>query len=255
MTMLHIRLILIVFFLAGYSFAKPIKIQIITVLCDNKYQGIVPVPKGIGNGQDASNNLYWGAGYGVKTYFKKSKDWKSISFSKNKENYILDEILFKSNLHKDVYLFASAYDGRNMKEGINDLFLYSAGLKRIPIVSSNDTLYFGSDSDLIIFIGHNGLMDFSLEKIPEKIDVKSRQIAVFACYSKSYFHDKIKSQNNKALILTNGLMCPEAYTSYALINSFLNGDNNLQMRNAVAEAYNKYQKCGFKAAYNLFFSE
>ncbi len=27
-------------------------------LCDNLHQGIVPVPKAIGNGQDAANNLY-----------------------------------------------------------------------------------------------------------------------------------------------------------------------------------------------------
>ena len=40
--------------------------------CDNKYQGIVPVPSKIGNGQDPNNNLYWGCGYGIRTYFKKA---------------------------------------------------------------------------------------------------------------------------------------------------------------------------------------
>src|SRR5688572_31348119 len=46
-------------------------IHIFVALCDNKYQGIVPVPAGIGNGQDPKNNLYWGAGYGLKSFFSK----------------------------------------------------------------------------------------------------------------------------------------------------------------------------------------
>jgi hypothetical protein len=32
--------------------------HILTALCDNTYQGIVPAPNAIGNGQDANNNLY-----------------------------------------------------------------------------------------------------------------------------------------------------------------------------------------------------
>ncbi len=49
-------------------------IHIIVALCDNKYQGIIPVPKSIGNGQDSKNNLYWGTAYGIKTYFKRSSE-------------------------------------------------------------------------------------------------------------------------------------------------------------------------------------
>ncbi|MDR2238683.1 MAG: hypothetical protein LBE92_21425 [Chryseobacterium sp.] len=55
-------------------------IHVLVALCDNKYQGIVPVPEKIGNGQDPDQNLYWGAAYGVRTYFKKSKEWKDWFF-------------------------------------------------------------------------------------------------------------------------------------------------------------------------------
>jgi hypothetical protein len=53
-------------------------IHIMVALCDNFYQGIVPVPEGIGNGQDPRTNLYWGCGYGVKTFFKRSADWQLL---------------------------------------------------------------------------------------------------------------------------------------------------------------------------------
>mgnify|MGYP001606891461 CR=1 FL=1 len=57
-------------------------IHIFVALCDNKYQGIVPVPVKIGNGQDINNNLYWGCGFGIRTYFKNSKEWKLIKIEK-----------------------------------------------------------------------------------------------------------------------------------------------------------------------------
>ena len=42
-------------------------IHVLVALCDNKYQGIVPVPPKIGNGQDPDNNLYWGCAFGVRS--------------------------------------------------------------------------------------------------------------------------------------------------------------------------------------------
>ena len=53
-------------------------IHVFVALCDNKYQGIVPVPAKIGNGQDPNNNLYWGCAFGIRTFFKNSKEWKLL---------------------------------------------------------------------------------------------------------------------------------------------------------------------------------
>ena len=38
--------------------------HVIVALADNRYQGIVPVPPAIGNGDDPDRNLYWGTRYG-----------------------------------------------------------------------------------------------------------------------------------------------------------------------------------------------
>src|SRR5438046_399170 len=57
-------------------------IHIFVALCDNKYQGIVPVPAKIGNGADPNNNLYWGCGFGIQTYFQNSKEWKLVKKQK-----------------------------------------------------------------------------------------------------------------------------------------------------------------------------
>lgn len=91
-------------------------IHVFLALCDNKYQGIVPVPARIGNGQDPKNNLYWGAANGVKTYFtQKSEDWQLISSQKNISEKILERLLFKHR-SMNTYMLADAYDGRFIKE-------------------------------------------------------------------------------------------------------------------------------------------
>ena len=75
-------------FQIGYSQSndKPKTIHVFVALCDNINQGIVPVPTKLGNGQDAKNNLYWGALYGLKSYFKRSKDWVLMSSQKSPKN-------------------------------------------------------------------------------------------------------------------------------------------------------------------------
>src|SRR5689334_14538191 len=71
-------------------------IHVLVALCDNKYQGIVPVPKSIGNGQDPASNLYWGCDLGLKTYFKrKTSDWSLVLTQKTGRDTILERLVFR----------------------------------------------------------------------------------------------------------------------------------------------------------------
>jgi len=49
-------------------------INILLALCDNKCQGIVPVPAGICNGQHCDSSLYWGYGMIFVLISKKVKN-------------------------------------------------------------------------------------------------------------------------------------------------------------------------------------
>src|SRR5215469_1590686 len=102
---------IVTFFLFIFScpvFAQSNVIHVFVALCDNKYQGIVPVPAKIGNGQDPDNNLYWGGDYGVRTFFKKSKDWKLIKKQKLNDT-LLERLVFK-NINQNYYLVADGYN-------------------------------------------------------------------------------------------------------------------------------------------------
>lgn len=224
-------------------------IHIMVALCDNKYQGIVKVPKAIGNGQDPNNNLYWGCGYGIRTYFKKSKDWKELKRYKV-DNIRLERIVFK-HAFKDYYIVADAYDGKHIKQCTMDMLEASAGIKKDTIKINNKILGINGSADVITYIGHNGLMDFSLPNQYKNKDGEKRQVIILACASRQYFKSYIQAAGANPLLWTTHLMAPEAYTLYDALTTHINGGTDAEVRNSAAAAYDKYQKCGLKAAKNL----
>lgn len=227
-------------------------IHIFVALCDNKYQGIVPVPEKIGNGQDPDNNLYWGCAFGVRTYFKNSKEWKFLESRKfNSEK--LERIIFK-HVTKNYYLVADAYDGKFIKESTIDFLNSSSGKAKDSLKIGKTTIGIGGNSKLLAYIGHDGLMDFQLNESFENTDKQKRDVIILACYSKKYFSPHLTKANVNPLVWTTGLMSPEAYTLHDAISGYLLNETNEQVRTRAAKAYSKYQKCSEKAAKNLLVS-
>jgi hypothetical protein len=120
--------------------------------------------------------------------------------------------------------------------------------------SGDFTLYGGSAADLIAYVGHDGLMDFSLDEFPQKADDRPRDAVMLACISKSYFARPLRQAGARPLLWTTGLMAPEAYVLKAAVEGWIAGESGQQIRQRAATAYNTYQRCGARAAMNLFSS-
>ncbi|HLP52296.1 MAG TPA: hypothetical protein VK154_15510 [Chitinophagales bacterium] len=226
-------------------------IHVFVPLCDNVNQGIVKVPAKIGNGQDPANNLYWGCGYGVKSFFSKSTDWQVVKKWTKPAPHILERILFRHKATGTV-LLADAYDGANIKECTIDFLNASAGDFICDIkTDSGVVLKFGGSASLLAYTGHDGLMDFSLDKLPMAQSKSKREVIILACYSRSYFSPAIRSAGAIPLVWSTHLMSPEAYTLKAAIDGWLKKETPEQIRTRAAQAYHQYQKCGEKAARNL----
>ena len=103
---------------------QPLVIHVFVPLCDNDNQGIVPVNKTLGDGLNLRTNLYWGALYGVKTHFKKQKDWKLLSAEKDIDQNVLERVIFQKKYSNgaQVYLIADAYRGDRMKICLEDYY-------------------------------------------------------------------------------------------------------------------------------------
>jgi hypothetical protein len=242
---------------------KPIVIQVSVALADNKNQWIVPVPEAIGNGQDARTNLYWGARYGIKTYLTKDGGWGTIAALRPQDHRILERIVFKKDFLRNgrvvpVYLVADAWDGKFIRDTIKQFLNYNAGKDVFSVQLKNKKIHAGGNSHLIVYIGHNALMDYigvkSLTVLNPKVESNKRQndAIVLACKSEKYFSSRLKKLGSYPLVLTTGLMAPEAYSLHAAVAQWVVGKNDKQIKKAAADSYNKYQKTGRHAAERLF---
>jgi len=50
----------------------------------------------------------------------------------------------------------------------------------------------GGESNLLVYVGHDGLMDFSLSAFPKQKDNRAREAVILACASKYYFTKPLK---------------------------------------------------------------
>ncbi len=224
-------------------------IHVFVALCDNKYQGIVPVSAKVGNGQDPDNNLYWGWGYGISTFFKNSKEWELISTQKP-DSLVLERIVFRHR-NTGYYLIADAYDGRYIKQCTIDFLNSLSGQTKDTIHSGKQVIGINGNARLISLIGHNGLMDFQIPEPAANEDKRERDCIILACISKKYFLPYIQKANAYPALLTSGLMGPEAYTLHDALSAYVKGGNYELMRTNAAKAYSAYTKCSFQAARNL----
>jgi hypothetical protein len=226
-------------------------VHVVVALCDNRFQGIVPVPERIGNGDDPANNLYWGAAFGVKTFFLRSPDWTLVSTMTKPKPAILERCVFKHR-SKPVYLIADAYRGREIRQTTLDFLQFAAGrdIEEIEI-PPGPRLHAGGAADLVAYVGHNGLMDFSLPA-PSGTGRSGRNAIILACASKPYFADLLRRTGARPLLWTTNLMAPEAYVLKSALDGWILGEDGEAVRKRAAEAYNQYQKCGMAGASRLF---
>ena len=228
-------------------------ILVVVALCDNANQGIVPVPARLGNGDDPDSNLYWGAAFGVRTYFSKASGWRKLAQIDNPRSAILQRCVFRYG-DSNTYIVADAYRGLEIRRGISDFLEYASGASlesgNLPALQTGGTL--GGPPDLAVFVGHNGLMDFSLTRYPQSRDGSRRDAMVLCCASRQYFSDAIRASGAQPLLLTTNLMAPEAYVLEAAIKGWISGETGKQICSRAAIAYNNYQKCGYRAAQALF---
>lgn len=303
-------------------------VHVYVALADNAHQGIVPVPAKLGDGDAPATNLYWGAAFGVKTFFRASAEWKTISCGAGPKAVILERCVFVNREH-DVYLVADAYRGSEIRQAVTDFLSAAAGLngetlrigasgvwlqglkpKSVPAsyggvpgftgtgstpplqlkpelgcapydgvpgftgtsstpplqpllapvpwreAAGNDqrteSVEIAGGADLVAYVGHDAFMDFSIAAISSTKGDKARAAIILACASKQFFGSYLRATGAEPLLWTTGLMAPEAYTLKAALDGWMAGEDAGKIRERAAEAYDRYQHCGMRAARRLF---
>lgn len=247
---------------ADAAAGRPLVAHVVVALADNVNQGIVPVPTAIGDGQKPSTNLYWGAGYGVRYYFGHKAGWTEFRTARPTSTAVLERVVFRRSLQRGArtvtaYVVADAYDGARIRDATIDLLEYAAGRGAQQVTVKDGAqevmLAAGGSAAVIAYVGHDGLMDFSVPSpAAAASDGPARSTIVLACQSGAFFGPHLKQSHALPLLMTYGLMAPEAYTLDAALQRWFSDDTSNNVRGAAAEAYDRFQHCGLKGARRLF---
>jgi len=231
--------------------ATPRIVHVYVALADNQHQGMVRVPAKLGNGDDPARNLYWGASYGVKSFFSTSPDWQTVNAQDHPKDGVLERCIFKYG-NADVFLVADAYQGRRIRDSVADFLDAASGgqPQEIPL-EQHLVLHAGGASSLVAYVGHDGLMDFQVVLPVRRRDHDPPSSIVLAGASRMFFGPYLSEEKAKPLLWTTGLMTPEAYTLKAALDGWIAKETPEQIRSRAARAYDHYQKCGLKAAMHL----
>jgi hypothetical protein len=156
-----------------------------------------------------------------------------------------------------VYVVADAYDGARIRDAITDMVHYAAGEHPLVVQArgreGDVQLDAGGHASLLAYVGHDGLMEFEVEEPDHPADgARPRAAVVLACESHSFFQRILGKAGAEPLVLTYGLMSPEAYTLDAILQHWFGGDSPAQVRESAAAAYDHYQHCGLNGARRLF---
>lgn len=214
--------------------ATPKKVKVFIALCDNKTQAIYPVNERIGNGDKPDANLYWGCSDGFGAYFKKSNRWKITKSTQSDKGDILRSMTLQ-HISGTMHLEVLAYRGSKMKQ-------YLAAFE-------SDAC--GGQYDLVAFIGHNGLMEMSLNP-PQKNEANKTDIIVLACLSENFFGKRLRELGCNTVLMTQSLMYPGSFILHDALEAWNKGGSKTQIREAAAKVYAKNQKISVKSARNIF---
>ncbi len=218
------------------SSAEERTIGVFVALCDNVHQGIVPMPKAIGNGDDPDRNLYWGNAEGLLGVFDKSPHWSKQPSVEPAFEDVLRQRAY-SHASGQAVLHAFAYRGSAIEQCLKDYEL-----------AVHQGTY-----DLVVFLGHNGLMDFSLGLPKRKPShTKTPDCIVLCCKSEVFFRERIEAMGARPILLTTQLMYPGAFILRDVLDEWMKKTGLNAYRLAAGRAYPANQKISQKAALGVF---
>jgi len=222
---------------ASLAGAAEKSIGVFVALADNASQGIVPVPGAIGNGDDPERNLYWGTADGLRGVFDKSREWRLEEKSDRPADADVLRLRTYRHVASGAVLQARAYRGAAIERCIRD---FESAIRTNAF-------------DLVVFIGHNGLMDFELP-VPARPARQARRAdcAVLCCRSEAYFRSRIESAGGRPVLLTTQLMYPGAFILHAVADGWLKGATIADLRSLAGAAYARNQKLSIKAGAGVF---
>jgi hypothetical protein len=234
---------------------EPLVVHCVVPLCDNNYQGIVPTTPSLGDGFSTRTNLYWATRHGMKRYFELHRDWRKAGVSFTPSDTILERVCFRRDFQNGaaVILVCDAYRGDQMRICLDDYFGYLAGKISDSLLCDGTYIRTGAAADMLVFNGHNGLMDVQPEPVFASRQ-RQKDAVVIACSSQWNYVERITNANCYPLVTTTSSLYPGATVLDRIIEKWALNATAETIRLAAAGAYDEMKNCGMADADALFYT-
>lgn len=219
---------------------EAVEIEVFVPLCDNSL--IACGRSAAGDPRSLEANLYWGAAYGAERFLSRAPGFQVRSRKDVPDSAVLRELVLERTPAKGertVRLMLHAYAGDRIDTALEDFLRAAAG---------------ASSADLVVWAGHDRLMDRAPPETRASTATAARPVAVLACMSEQFFGPVLQSIGARPVALTRTLMAPEAYLLEALAAAVArHGPTEAgPIRSALVEAYARYQRLTPRAASSVF---
>ncbi|MFY0571957.1 hypothetical protein ACN28E_50125 [Archangium lansingense] len=221
--------------------AEPVELEVFVPLCDGAQLDCGR--RGAGDPRSLEANLYWGAAFGAERFLSRAPGFRVRSRRDGPPaSGVLRELVIERAATKGerlVRLSLRAYAGDRIDDALEDFLRAAAG---------------GSSADLVVWAGHDRLMDRAPPELRALPGATPRPVAVLACMSEQYFGPVLQSLGARPVVLTRTMMAPEAYLLEALAATVArHGPTEAGLlRTALVDAYARYQRITPRAAGTVF---
>jgi hypothetical protein len=218
-----------------------VEIEVFVPLCDN---ALIVCGRGpAGDPRSLEANLYWGAAYGAERFLSRAPGFRVRSRRDGPaDSAVLRELVIEraaTHGERPVRLLLHAYAGDRIDSALEDFLRAAAG---------------ASQADLVVWAGHDRLMDRPPPGIQPLPGATPRPVAVLACMSEQFFGPVLQSLGVQPVVLTRTLMAPEAYLLEALASVAARHSLSevTALRIALVDAYARYQRISHRSASSVF---
>lgn len=221
--------------------AGALELEVFVPLCDGTR--LACGRGGAGDARSLEANLYWGAAYGAERFLSRAPGFQVRSRRDGAPGSpVLRELVLErrpARGERAVRLTLHAYAGEHIDVALRDFLHAVAG---------------GSPADLVVWAGHDALMDFPVPPVRVPEGASPRPAAVLACQSEPYFGPVLQALGSRPVVLTRTFMAPEAYLLEALAATVArHGPTDASAaRAALVAAYARYQRITPRAAGTVF---
>jgi len=246
--------------------------QLITVtvhvaLCDSRLSKVANPNQG--RGDSFRENLYWGAMYGVETFFSRQGDWKFVHADAGRDPHVLRRVVFLRRASPteewrqrgvtkpfDICLLAQAWAGPYAADAMRAALNDGLGAKPPVVIEiGNRRIPFGSGSHLVGYVGYNALKDGHTilpnpnEDLPKP---EARGIFYICASSADYLAIPLRQLGLYPVLLTTQHITPEAYVLHGLTETLANGQIETGFALQAAQEYAHYNRMVPNEARRIF---